>query len=124
MIKELLYKKGIKATNQRIEILEIIKNNNEISIKNLCKKLSHIDRSTIYRTIDLFLDKNVINKVLINKEIFYEIKEEHKHYLKCVKCHKRIVINNCPFDCEQIEGFKVLNHSINIDGICDNCQNC
>lgn len=121
MIKELLNKNNIKATNQRIEILSVLKDSS-LTIKEICDLLSNIDKSTIYRTLELFINKNIIDKSIINNVIVYEIKEQHRHYLNCIKCHKRVEIKNCPFDCEEIEGFKVLNHSINIDGICNTCQ--
>lgn len=72
--------------------------------------------------MELFLEKNLIDKILLNQVIVYTLKEHHRHYLNCIKCHKKVAIKNCPFDYEELEGFKIINHTINIEGICNNCQ--
>ena len=62
-----------------------------------------------------------------NNELYYSIKEEHSHYFTCIKCHKREKINNCPLEetdkyLETNRGYTVLNHIVQIEGICSNCN--
>ncbi|MBP3460785.1 MAG: transcriptional repressor [Bacilli bacterium] len=123
MIKEYFKEKNIKLTKQRELIFNIIDENEEVTFKDIKEKCNNeMDNSTIYRIIELFLKNNIINKTL-NEDIYYSInKNEHKHYIYCVKCHKKDLINICPIDYLNNTGYKVLSHQIQINGICNECQ--
>lgn len=127
-IEELFTKNKIKNTKQRkMVIIEIGELEDKATFKNISDKLKDsMNSSTIYRIIDMFLEKNIIEKRLnYNEEIYYAIKEEHGHYFNCIKCHKKEKIEVCPI--EKIEnelednGYQILNHTIQIDGICKEC---
>ena len=122
MIVDLLKDNNVKVTKQRVSILEaIVKLESNASIKNILNECSDIDKSTIYRSIDTLIDNNIIDKSLLGNEVIYEIKGNHKHYLKCVKCNKTEILDECPFE-HNIKGYKVINHVVNIEGICEDCQ--
>lgn len=121
-IEKILKKHNLKVTKQRKEILEII---NELDLeatnKNIKEKIS-IDKSTMYRIIELFINQNIIEKnINYNDEMYYTIKEEHKHYVKCIKCHKKEEIDICPITEAENKGYQIINHKIEIDGICNDC---
>ena len=122
---KLLKEKKLKVTNQRLQILkEITKLDTKATIKNICDNLSDIDKSTIYRTLDTLEKNDVISKnTSIDQEVFYEIKKNHKHYLYCIECKTRIETNHCFFHEEHLDGFKVIDHNMEILGICKKCQN-
>ena len=122
-MEELLKNHGLKVTTHRLEILNIL---NELllnaTVKNIIDK-TNMDVSTVYRTLKTLEDNNIIDKTIVNDEVVYTIKEEHRHYIKCIKCNKVTEIDECPFDVSNnIEGYKIVSHSLMIDGICDNCQ--
>ena len=121
---KLLKEKKLKVTSQRLEILkEIIQLDVSATTKNICDNLSHIDKSTIYRTLDTLEKKEVITKnTSLDQEVFYELKKDHKHYLYCVECKKRIETNHCFFHEEHLDGFIVLDHTFEVHGICKDCQ--
>lgn len=122
-MEELLRKNNLKVTKQRLEILNLINElDDNATIKNISNKIK-IDNSTMYRIIELLLEKNVIEKNLnYNDEIYFKIKENHIHYIKCIKCHKKEEIEICPIENIEEKGFKILNHKIEIDGICNECN--
>lgn len=120
---ELLRNHNLKVTKQRIDVLNAI---NELkldaSIKNIISKLS-IDQSTVYRTLNTLESNHIIDKSVMDNEVIYLIKEEHQHYFKCVKCNSITEIEHCPMDLSQeLDGFKILSHSLIVDGICNKCQ--
>ena len=122
-MEELLKNHGLKVTTHRLEILNVL---NELllnaTVKNIIGK-TDMDVSTVYRTLKTLEDNNIIDKTIINDAVVYTIKEEHRHYIKCIKCNKVTEIDECPFDVSNnIEGYKIVSHSLMIDGICDNCQ--
>lgn len=120
-MKELLKQHNLKITNNRLEILDIIKELDlDATIKNILIK-TKIDKSTVYRTIETLLKNNVIETSINHKnELYYQIKE-HKHYIKCIKCHNKQEIDICPVETIEKNGFKIISHKIEIDGICNKC---
>lgn len=119
---DLFKEKGIKLTKQRKLVYEVIKDETTFDeIKYKCSK--YMNNSTIYRIIELFLKNEMITKNIDNNgNICYSINEGHKHYIYCVKCHKKTSINICPIENLENSGYKLLSHQITINGICDNCQ--
>ncbi len=127
-----LKENGIRVTAGRISILNII----EASDKGLSadsiyteskKQENNLNLSTIYRTLELLEEKNVIKKINIDgPAIFVLKKENHKHILQCDVCHKSVEIP-CPM--EEIEeaikaqvGFSLTKHKLELNGICDKCK--
>ncbi len=132
--KELLKIKNLKITNGRIEILNILYNSEKsLSAENIyhiyLKNNININLSTIYRTLELFCEKNITEKIILDDKVFsYRLKKNtHMHHLECDVCHKEIEIP-CPMS--QIEetvknstGFTLTNHNLVLHGICKDCKN-
>ena len=134
MIKELLVKKEIKVTNQRIIILnEIIKWKKPFKAIDLFSFLlmhQNIDLATVYRVLTLFKDKQIIREVIISEgEQYFENSltdnPVHPHFL-CEKCHKiscldsaipKQMLSSSNFP----EDYIINDISVNIKGICSNC---
>lgn len=132
--KELLKRKNLKITNGRIEILNILLHSeNCLSAENIyqiyIKNNININLSTIYRTLELFYEKGITEKIISDDKVFsYKLKKNtHRHYLECDICHKEIEIP-CPMS--QIEenvknttGFTLTQHDLVLRGICKECKN-
>lgn len=128
-----LKKHNIKITKPRVAIYEIL--DNELQgieadyIYNKCLEENiSLNLSTVYRTLDLFEEKNLIEKYdLGEKKYNYSlIRHGHHHIVECDSCHK--VINlDCPM--KQIEdlitketGFHLTEHHLEMKGICRECM--
>lgn len=126
MINELLKNNNLKVTTKRCLLLNIIESLEDATLKDICEIVNRtIDKSTVYRTIDTFLKHDIIEKnINVNNEIFFTLKKRHRYHITCIKCHKRIEISECIFDKldKDIEGFKILDHFINLKGVCPICQ--
>ncbi len=125
----------IKCTKQRQLILDVLLDLPfPTSAEDIFYKVQLIDNtlnlSTIYRTLELFVAKNVALKSNLSegKKALYEINHmEHKHYLICVQCKKIISIEYCPLNTfektvEVDTGFHVLGHKLEIFGYCPECK--
>ncbi len=127
MVEEILRKNNLKITKHRIEVYNIIKDNDLITLKDIYNKLN-IDKVTIYRIIKLFLKNNLIIKNIDDLDTYYSVNlKEHSHYMTCTSCHKKIKIDICPIE-DEIEkicdssGFELKSHSINLEGLCKSCK--
>lgn len=130
---DFLRDRGIKITKGRIAILNFLANNNKSvtvdSIYEECKKDGvNINLSTVYRAVDLFEEKGIVDKFPLKEGRFsYRIKkEEHKHILQCSVCHKEVEVP-CPM--KQFEeivqsetGFTLVEHNLVMKGVCKECN--
>jgi len=133
--ESLLEKKGLKYTYERKIIFEEVAHLREHfdadSLYDRFKKKGfRIARDTVYRTLPLLLESNVIQKSAgAGKREFFERigRKGHHDHMICVQCGKII-----EFQCEEIErlqdkkaeefGFKLLFHDHRLFGICKDCQ--
>lgn len=131
--ESLLRNNNIKITKGRLNILNILLESEdavtvEYVYEHCIKKGLSIDLSTVYRTMDILENKNIVEKLNLGEDKFsYMIKKEkHKHILECCLCHKEVEID-CPMlQIEEIiknkTGFTLTEHDLKIKGICDECK--
>lgn len=102
-IKRLLSNKDYRFTKQREKIYDIfLKNKKHFTTKELQDSLQkyNISISTIYRTLELFLEIGVIKKTKIKDEYYYELKhnncnkKEFHIHINCNNCNKILHLNN------------------------------
>ncbi|MGM0369863.1 MAG: Fur family transcriptional regulator [Bacillota bacterium] len=132
--KEKLRTVGIRCTEQRLEILNIlIEQTKPLTAKEIYNKLEvakiKLRLSTIYRTLNKLEENNLVKKLDLNSEEgkFELIGEEHHHHLVCVACNEIIALD-CPLEKFEIElssetGYKIADHRIKFYGVCPDCQN-
>lgn len=132
-IERILKENSIKITKGRIAILKVLGESQEPlcaeDIYNITKKMNiNINLSTVYRGLELFDEKGLVDKFILNQGVYmYKLKgEEHKHLLECDICHKEVEVP-CPM--KQVEalvelntGFKLTEHNLVLKGICNNCK--
>lgn len=130
-VKEIFKAKGVKVTKARLSIYNLLKETDRcITADYIYSKCKDINLSTVYRTLEIFLEKGIVDKFELGEgKSSYKLKNEdiHKHILECDLCHKEIEVP-CPM--QQIEeilrnqtGFKVKEHNLTLKGICKECIN-
>ena len=124
MVEELLKENNLKVTKQRLLVLNcIIELDFNATINNIINSVN-IDKSTVYRIINVLIKNGVLEKDINYENIdYFKIKSNHKHYIKCIKCNKIKLLDECPFDNVNVDDFEVINHSLKIEGICKSCKN-
>ncbi|HPF82603.1 MAG TPA: transcriptional repressor [Bacilli bacterium] len=126
-MEELFKENNIKLTSQRKEIYNIVKCNPS-TIKEIISNSTNIDNSTIYRIVELFVEKNLfMTNVDGNGKVYYTVNEEHIHYISCIKCNKKVAINYCPVDeikkrVYEDVGYTLVFHNMIFEGICSDCR--
>lgn len=135
--KRIIKNSGLKFTKQREAILkELYIADSHLTSEELYEKLKKSDPTTkigiatVYRTLSLLEKEEFVTFILSEKDAKrYELasKEHHDHII-CRICGK--IVEFVSQEIEDIQeniakslGFKVLDHSMQIHGICLQCQN-
>jgi Fur family transcriptional regulator, ferric uptake regulator len=132
-MKENAFEKyGLKKTDNRVRILNILSNaGRPLTVDDIYHSFhkKDINLSTIYRCMVSFekvgLVKREVNESKEN--VFSLAKKEDHHVLVCTRCHKRVPLKGCPFHevNEKIEsetGFLIQDQNIELYGLCKDCQ--
>lgn len=134
-LKEMLKKLGIRVTRQRLEILNLmVEQNKPLTAADIFSKLKKsnpkLRLSTVYRNLNKFVENNLVSKIEIkkdNKESYFELLQgNHHHHLICLNCGK-IVPLECPLEdyeeqVSQDTEYKIVEHRLKLYGLCPNCK--
>jgi len=129
-IKNLLKQQGFSATKTRLAVLRSLLSHQPASLNQLIDSLPHVDRATVYRTIDLFVDLGIAKKVYTGFKYRIELGDsfqEHHHHLSCLRCGTIIDVHTpeIEYAIEQTasnNGFRPIRHDLEISGYCANCS--
>ncbi len=127
----ILREHNLKATPQRLALLEIIFLHGHINVDRLYedvkKKFNSISLATIYKNINAMTKNMILFEVkLPNEKSVYEIvKEKHSHLL-CTKCGEvqdiEIDTKNIVSDISSKYTFNIEQSDLVFSGYCKNCQ--
>ena len=128
-----LKKKGLRLTRPRKLILDYIHDKGdhltaEEIIKHVQNKLPHVNKSTVYRTLELLEKSNCVYKSEdVNRIIYHHANEGHHHHLICRNCGVTIECKEGIF--ATVENEIRQNYDFHIDfkhiimkGLCAKCQ--
>lgn len=127
----LLQHHHLKATPQRIAIIEIMHHSGHINIDDLFKKVQHkfasISLATLYKNIHNMMNVSLIREVkLPGEKSKYEIEKAPHAHILCKCCAE---LKDIPFDpAALIQNSIDMTHytadevSIVVSGICPKCQ--
>lgn len=129
-IKTLLKNQGFSATKTRLAVLQAVLRMQPVSMDQLISALPDVDRATVYRTVDLFVDLQIVKKVYTGFKYRIEMSDsfqEHHHHLSCLRCGTIIDVRTpeIEYAIEQTaanNGFRPVRHDIEISGYCANCS--
>jgi Fur family transcriptional regulator, ferric uptake regulator len=133
--KEVLKKEGIKNTKRRNAIMKVLENaETPLTVEEIFLALkdehASIWLSTVYRTLEILTEKELVIKSTIigDDRARYELNHnDHKHHVVCVECHKRFSFEDCPVNdfekaLKERMDFNVTGHKLEIYGYCKDCQ--
>jgi len=135
ILKETLQKEGLRYTKQRQEIWDELRSSDkhrdaeEICI-TLRKRGLNISRATVYRTIEMLVKNNLIDKLEIGDgRARYEYNDKYLHHdhLVCTNCGKIVEFHNESIEKLQYKiadqnEFKLSYHRHQLFGVCKDCQ--
>jgi Fur family ferric uptake transcriptional regulator len=97
-----------------------------MSAKDLLRQVPLTDRATIYRTVQLFLESEIIVEHSLKGRPFFALSEhfaEHQHFIVCDTCQKTTPLNSRELEkllpkLAQKADYKITSHSLSLHGIC------
>ena len=139
--KEMLKEKGLKVTNQRLLVLEVLADQRDRhmtaeDIYELVKEdYPEIGLATIYRTLQLLLEMQLVDRINLDDGcVRYEIGtlieggegKHHHHHLICKSCGKvwsfeDDLLEELESYIERKTDFHVLDHELKFYGQCKEC---
>ena len=125
-MSDLVKEYGIKKTAHREEVLKAIENSKiPMTAEDIYNNVKGISLATVYRTIETFLNKGLLNKISVgdDERHYYEIASvNHRHYAVCLKCKHMEYIDVCPVHDIVPKDFEVTGHKLELYGYCKNCR--
>lgn len=130
-LKHTLQDEGYSMTKTRRQVFSALADSDALSMDQLARKLQHkMDRSSIYRTIELFEKLGIVNRLQIGWKYKLELSEAfagHHHHATCLNCNKVIAFEENPelendiHDLAENLGFKLTSHTLELRGLCPEC---
>lgn len=137
-VKDILRASNYKYTRQREMIMEVLLENTDKHLSaddvyNLLKnKAPDIGLSTVYRTLELFQDCNILHGIDFGDgckryELSHDLGEgHHHHHLICLNCGKIIevkddLLENLEERIGKEYNFEIYDHQLKFFGYCEKC---
>jgi len=133
--KNILGAVGLDPTVHRLQVLETIGNNNypltAMDIFKIVDRTRSMNRVTVYRILDLLVEKNVLERLSVGSRAAYyglapnENHAPHPHFY-CTACGQMDCLNSAAVDVNA-ESLKktfpgeIQRVEVRVDGICKNC---
>lgn len=134
-IDTILKRNQLSITDSRKKILELfVLNNGALEHADIEKKTGEkIDRVTVYRTLQSFLEKGIIHTIpTADNSVRYALckddckegnhNDNHVHFL-CKECNNTICLENVTIPAVKLPiGFEPAEYQMIVSGICKECR--
>lgn len=129
---DLMVKRGIKPTAIRILVLQaMLRANRTVSLLDLENMLDTVDKSSIFRTITLFLSHHLVHSIddgtgslkyaVCGDSCSCDVEDLHTHF-HCEKCNKTFCFTNIPTPVVNLpKGFTLDSINYVLKGVCPDC---
>ena len=133
--KAIIRQLGLKVTDQRIQILEIVRNGPahftaQDIFERVTDKAPGIGFATVYRFLRHLTEHEFVTEIRMGgMPARYEwAGKVHHDHLTCTKCQRIVEFENHEIERLQLEvarqlGFALTNHVLELYGVCAACQN-
>lgn len=128
--KAILEAKGVRATEKRLFVLDLLHKHAPASADDLLLHAKgSMNRTTIYRALRALEEGAVVYRVDISpSKSMYELSTHHAHYVVCTHCGAHETLSTCALAPKEGEVLKntrqfksIEGHSLHFFGVCKKC---
>jgi Fe2+ or Zn2+ uptake regulation protein len=122
---------GYSLTEPRRKVFKALRDCGPLSMQELYSQIDGVNRTTIYRVIELFEELKISVRVAKGWKYKLELTDQfvpHHHHFTCTNCHKSISFDE-PVELDSMlsviadnNGFKISSHTLEIEGLCSECS--
>jgi Fe2+ or Zn2+ uptake regulation protein len=123
---------GERVTSPRLSIFRALRQHSPLPMSKLVSKAkaNGIDLVTVYRTIALFKQLNLVQEIGIGSRRLLELTDDftnHHHHFWCSSCGKILDFDDDSFE-EAIKsaanklGIEIESHQVEMVGLCQDCK--
>ena len=129
---EMLARRDIQPTAIRLLVLDVLmRAKKSLSLTDLDNALDTVDKSTIYRTLTLFLGHHLIHSIddgtgsfkyaVCQDDCSCAVGDLHTHF-HCERCNRTFCFSNLPAPMVKLpEGFTIDSINYVLKGLCPEC---
>jgi Fe2+ or Zn2+ uptake regulation protein len=130
-LRAMLRRHGQSLTAPRKAVYNALQGQEPLSMHELVARCSEIDRSSVYRTIDLFERLGIVQRLQTGWKYAFELSDqfhEHHHHATCLGCGRAQVLAEDSGLEAQLHtlaaraGFRIERHQLELQGWCADCQ--
>jgi Fur family ferric uptake transcriptional regulator len=130
-LQKTLKERGFSLTAVRKTTFEALQDSEPLTMQELVSRCQDFDRASIYRTVMLFEQLGIVQRLQIGWKYKLELTDSfihHHHHLTCIHCG---VVTPLPEDAtlekrlqvlSTLQGFVPHDHQLEIRGLCRNCR--
>ena len=131
-LETLFQQENLRLTEPRKDVFTILENSDTpLRIGEVVHQSQMAERTSVYRTLQLFVKLGIVDIVQVGFKQRYELAEPfkaHHHHLVCVQCGTLVDLHHTPKLEKLIERiaeshhFTLTAHHVELQGICTSCQ--
>jgi Fur family zinc uptake transcriptional regulator len=130
-ILDRLERGGLRITGQRKTMIVIFEEAEGMITprevyERMRTKYAGLSFDTVYRNIRILVEMGEVEAFGFPDGVRYQMRcahEDHHHHFICMQCERITPIDTCPFELgiEIPPSFKVVRHTFEVHGYCDDC---
>lgn len=130
-LRQYLKQHGQSLTKPRLAVFLALRGREPQTMQQLTAACPAVDRASVYRTVALFEQLAIIQRLQIGWKYKLELTDtfsHHHHHMTCLKCGKVIPFDESPAlesDLRRIvesKNFQMQGHQLEIQGLCQACK--
>lgn len=130
-LSRVLKQHKVSHTKTRQAVFDLLTKSEPLTMRELAEKLPSVNRSSVYRTIDLFEQTGIVHRLPIGWKYKIELTnsyQPHHHHITCLSCNMSTPFQEDDYLEELLasiaknEDFVLQNHQIELQGLCANCR--
>jgi Fur family ferric uptake transcriptional regulator len=130
-LRTVLKTHGYSLTAARIAVYSLLRDKGPVTMAVLSAQCRHINRASVYRTIQLFERLGIVHRLQIGWKYKLELSDAfvaHHHHFVCNRCSNIIKLPEDSHIEDRLaalvksQGLTMDNHTIEVSGICSSCK--